>query len=551
MQTTSQSDHTRPRCSSHMFFVPDKALLSYLLAPLSFLRLPVARLLSLCTAMPALTDFHVCQSVCGGWQGMLPSRSPYSTIISANLMANSSLRCIHPIPEEDTIILIFARLSTLLYTGPGTAHNAAFVETTSGLTVLLTRTWAVALFRGELHNLPGISYLIGEENLQHNIGEYIEGAGGSSTQLCRLVIKHIDFLVTHKFSDVILFHLHAIILFVCRLCDKDQLFAALLDVGLARSLTAVAVLLATPHVEFDAEFEVEQGLTYCFHFMTTAMAQARSGDYSLDMLKGGILPLIVTLGQSNRFPSKVNAFLHQILPNAMVHYAFVTEFKVRLATLPELPDASGSCGRIAPKFRFRRCGACAKRKYCSRECQSVDWHDADHRSVCTLQLLSPDPATSRERGFFRTILHRQYQKIKFHILRAQLEFLVTHPGADFYMVFLHERTPPLFQILSIEGPQVPGQPPRPTDAAWVDAVARARRSKGQMEVHLLKIAEGEGQRERIVTLRSDSTAIYDGLRILAAGIPPGADLAALAGEIAEDITQLMQDTQDVVQVHCH
>ncbi|KAJ7181499.1 hypothetical protein C8R43DRAFT_1170420 [Mycena crocata] len=499
--------------------------------------------------------------------------------------------CIHPTPVEDTVLLIFSRLSTLLYTGTGKARSLALIETTSGLRVLLTRTLALALSRADLYHLNSIAYFIGEDTLQHDMDEYIEGAGGSFTQLCHLVIKYIDFLVTQKFTDVIFFHLRRITLFLWRLRDKDQrLFTTLLDVGLTRALTAVATLFAMQDaVQFD---NLEQGLVYCFHFMTGAMTEKRGARYALDMLKGGILPLLITLGRKNLLPFQAEGVLRQILPNAMMHYAFVAKLKISLAAVTKFSSSITSedpatspflehwrffwhyaqetvatldwyhspefltlqacdnmeCGMLAPKFRFRCCGACKTRKYCSRECQSSDWRDDDHRSVCSL--LQHLESTPRERGFFRAILHRQYQKIKSQILQAQLEFLILYGGADFYTEFLYDHVPLKVNVLPVDGPLSPGQTPRPSDAAWMDAVSRARRSRGRMEVHLVKIRDGDRQGERILTMRSNSSAIYDGLREMAAKIPQDTNLATLARELATDIAQLMEDTQDVVQIHC-
>ncbi|KAJ7189203.1 hypothetical protein C8R46DRAFT_1056805, partial [Mycena filopes] len=92
------------------------------------------------------------------------------------------------------------------------------------------------------------------------------------------------------------------------------------------------------------------------------------------------------------------------------------------------------CGLIAPKSRFRRCGGCQIRWFCSRECQALDWKQDGHRDACASLSIAtwPDHARSRDRGFMRVIVHRAYLTSRTAILLHQLKFMHQHPGTPFY-----------------------------------------------------------------------------------------------------------------------
>ncbi|KAJ7633617.1 hypothetical protein DFH06DRAFT_1337110 [Mycena polygramma] len=309
-------------------------------------------------------------------------------------------------------------------------------------------------------------------------------------------------------------------LFTSKLSETLHLLTALLDCGLAFTLARLLTVLTRPELKYDPKIIID----YCFPILHSATHDVRGFRWLLEMLKGGILPAIVTMSERDRYDT-ANALLGIYFPAAMVSYRLVRELEQSLLAVGALPSAHNvpfhiaddwqifrdvaqhrigtrqffdspgnvsfracdnmECSIILPKFRFRRCSDRRRRIYCSRECQAVDWQDASHRTICPgLRASGPDPATSRGRAFMGAVLHRIYEERKIQILLDQIKFMVENPETDFYLRFEVDGAAPMITVRALESLERKGGALLPgpnTDSLWDDYVARARRSCGKME----------------------------------------------------------------------
>ncbi|KAJ6468504.1 hypothetical protein C8R47DRAFT_1151477 [Mycena vitilis] len=464
------------------------------------------------------------------------------------------------------------------------------ISATPNVRSLLTRLWVVSVADGNVDDLPGITYFIRNETFDSpsHLEEFAEGAGGTLADLCSLVVRHIDFLTSDPSSFNDAFFLQGIMLFTSKLSETPHLLTALLDCGLAFALARLLTIITRPELKYDAKIIID----YCFPILHSAIHDARGFRWLLEMLKGGIIPAIVTMSEQDRYDT-ANALLRIYFPAAMVSYRLVHALKQCLLAVGPLPSAHNvpfhiaddwkifrdvaqhristmqsfespehlsfracdnmECSIILPKFRFRRCSDCRRRVYCSRECQAVDWQDARHRTICPgLRASGADPATSRGRAFMVAVLHRIYEERKTQILLDQIKFMIENPETDFYLRFEVVGAGTTITVCALESLERKGcalLPGPDTDPLWNDYVARAKRSCGKMELHLLSVPEGAAWRSRIMPLRSSSSGIHDGLREIARW-PAWTDFATVLGHITQEIENLLLKEADIVQIHC-
>ncbi|KAJ6556645.1 hypothetical protein DFH09DRAFT_1365618 [Mycena vulgaris] len=195
------------------------------------------------------------------------------------------------------------------------------------------------------------------------------------------------------------------------------------------------------------------------------------------------------------------------------------------------------CGKIQKKRELLRCSSCQAHYYCGAECQGIDWRDG-HREACghlrRLQLSAPDDLRKRKRSFVRAMLHADYIAYKAAILRAQVEFMLAHPGESCYVAFKYYNN---FEFRVC--------PARELDPRWAYLVDRAVRSEGRIELHMVAAWEDvDEDPPHWFPLQSDAGAMQAGLRRIAADLEDATSL-----EMDEAVAALITATQDVVQIH--
>lgn len=140
----------------------------------------------------------------------------------------------------------------------------------------------------------------------------------------------------------------------------------------------------------------------------------------------------------------------------------------------------------------------------------------------------------------RALLHHAYESHRPDLLLSQLSFI--GKDIEFYTIYDYGIVPPKFQVLPLSHPVCSSRNP-----LWVDAVARASRSEGRMEIHGISLLDGSF---RIIPLRSSRPDIYTGLRQIARDIPPGADVVSPSAELKDKIEVLLKEASEVIQIHC-
>ncbi|KAJ7142291.1 hypothetical protein C8R44DRAFT_846395 [Mycena epipterygia] len=179
---------------------------------------------------------------------------------------------------------------------------------------------------------------------------------------------------------------------------------------------------------------------------------------------------------------------------------------------------------IGLKSQFRRCGSCQSMYYCSAECQTADWTSGGHRATChhlrSIRLREP-PLSTRERSFFRALLHHDYEAAKPGILRQQVLAWTKNPAATLYTSFDYSAGAVVVRVSPIPGSGDNGNAEaRDWAVLWKDYRERAARSGGKMELHLLVTDEGNTSRRRLFVMRSATGGVDEAKKRIVAGRMP-------------------------------
>jgi type IV secretory pathway TrbF-like protein len=122
-------------------------------------------------------------------------------------------------------------------------------------------------------------------------------------------------------------------------------------------------------------------------------------------------------------------------------------------------------------------------------------------------------------------------------------FLHHFPAGQFYLLFDYTQGFDRPQVRSVDAPPDPN-PSQASARQWADQVARAARSRGRLDLVVVLVADGARISRCMVPVRSPTSALHDGVRQIAARIPPGADLEALKSQIYGDVSVLLQEQGD-------
>lgn len=82
------------------------------------------------------------------------------------------------------------------------------------------------------------------------------------------------------------------------------------------------------------------------------------------------------------------------------------------------------------------------------------------------------------------------------------------------------------------------------DVLWDEHVARAARSGGRMELHLMVVIEGNRMRRMMFPQRSDTSAFHDELIRILNEVPPDSE-----AQDESEIGKLWEATENLIQIH--
>ncbi|KAF7296778.1 MYND-type domain-containing protein [Mycena indigotica] len=196
-----------------------------------------------------------------------------------------------------------------------------------------------------------------------------------------------------------------------------------------------------------------------------------------------------------------------------------------------LAAALQQCSRIKTRDEFKRCSGCYLRIYCSKACQTVDWREGNHRSICAAtktEYTRPDVHaifSKPQLAMFRLSLHSFYTDniLEVHTFNSTLreetvqQQLLASPNSDPRPVMLNiisfrDGVPQINQLairsaLTLE-PDARKALLRdiPTLDDWID---RARRSNGRMLLHIMVVPIGVFKHALIFPLRMNMAFLED------------------------------------------
>ncbi|KAJ7453849.1 hypothetical protein FB451DRAFT_1185135 [Mycena latifolia] len=159
----------------------------------------------------------------------------------------------------------------------------------------------------------------------------------------------------------------------------------------------------------------------------------------------------------------------------------------------EFAVASGMLGSpVAKEWEvfsagFKCCATYQSANYCSKECQALDGKQG-HREY-------PEPLTTREKSFMRTLLSAEYRGRMSEVCCRQAIFMHENPGEAFFTVFVFTARGVEIKICR-QGALTSGE----FDVTMPPMFTHVARSGWRMEVHVMCVYEGEDGVLRIARL---------------------------------------------------
>ncbi|KAJ6498229.1 hypothetical protein DFH09DRAFT_1376205 [Mycena vulgaris] len=444
---------------------------------------------------------------------------------------------------------------TTMFSLSNDAETADLINTTPRVRVFFTKGWAAALEGGKISDqLSGDICHFLLQRLQlggpNIMAEVIEGAGGSLDHLAPIIVKHIRHFVPHRdyrMSNEDGFGVLAVFKLLENAGIREKpLNEALAAHGMVGCITTVlCALCGSPPIIIT-----EQMIPLSFTVLVTSMAKFPSFPCVKEALDAGLLRGIV-LSASRHMPILRIPLLHllrDILPASLTYHSvlcslsaaldeanlhtspafrtspsftvwtdFVALASQRLEVLKQHDSGALAlrracdnleCDAILMDDALRRCTACQSAFYCSQPCQAADWK-AGHRKLCAF----PGNAhhkdcphlSAEDRAFVRALLHHDYEASRADILARQIQFARAQPqpGALGFVTFDYSAGALALAV----GPANAG----------ADFGARAARSDGRVELHVMVVSEGMGRkRGTVFPMRSSSAAVHEGVAAFAA-----------------------------------
>ncbi|KAF8143692.1 hypothetical protein K438DRAFT_1875536 [Mycena galopus ATCC 62051] len=382
-----------------------------------------------------------------------------------------------------------------------------------------------------------------------NLQVLIDGAG-SIPEFASLLVKHIRCAVPHR-QYTLNPHDGFALLAVFALLQGTDLFHGplrepLVANGIVECLTVVLHALCGPEMLLT-----EQLIPMCFGILYPSLSTFPGFPWLKQALDNGLLrALVLCAGRRERIlQTPLHWFLREPLLEMLVYHSvlsslrpvfdeakslanspgfrsseyarewdkFVTLATERLAVMERYDSGelgalracdNVDCSAMKKDDALLRCTACRNAFYCSKECQAVDW-TSGHRKLCKnpfnrIQEKCPQ-LTFRDRDFLRALVHSDYLAGRDNVLAMQVRFLRGNPDAPFIVRFDYRKG-----FVSIDTGELPGE--------MVEYAARAARSEGRVELHMVVVNEGTGRsRVHVIPLRSADGRVLDELKAMARG----------------------------------
>ncbi|KAJ7670713.1 hypothetical protein DFH06DRAFT_1468488 [Mycena polygramma] len=336
----------------------------------------------------------------------------------------------------------------------------------------------------EVHGFRSKDGPITEPHHISHIEELAEGASGMD-QLAQLIVDHINLRPTdpsHRRDSLV-----GALVFI-RHTKLRGLFLPgyFWSAGIARALIEAVLAIAAIDMEHLTNL-----LEMCFD--TIRWAIQGNMHHLQTAIRHGLLDAIALCCKADRDVETMREILNRDLSNCtQCEWRSFLDLVDERGVFLNLFDSvdytiSRACDNLEDKARFQRCGGCLQTYYCGEACQRADWRVGGHREACGLKADNRAMRT-RDRDFLRALLHRDYLQEKPSILAFQVEFLVTRPGEQCYVLFDYTCGRPDIRVSPCAG--VSGPRSIEMNAYNRRQLARAAQSDGRLILHRAHISFG-------------------------------------------------------------
>jgi hypothetical protein len=261
------------------------------------------------------------------------------------------------------------------------------IYATTGVRDLITRGWVFFLDNQSSPDVDFTSvcrFILEDTVSPINIDGIMMGSGGSITELARLFVAHLTFVIPSPDSPVPAdapLLLRGVIRLLREINYRNELWnAALLAQGIIESLICTIRALAVSSIE-----GTEQMLDDCFTTLIRTLVVPNRHQYIIDALKAGLLPAIVL---SHSFTVGAKFCLTVALPRAMVYYSVLKQLATELHQVKDLAETARFRASETFESWTNFLDLVDTRFKVMRRYDSGDWlsgRNCDNLNVCTLR----------------------------------------------------------------------------------------------------------------------------------------------------------------------
>ncbi|KAK6974577.1 hypothetical protein R3P38DRAFT_2668309 [Favolaschia claudopus] len=173
------------------------------------------------------------------------------------------------------------------------------------------------------------------------------------------------------------------------------------------------------------------------------------------------------------------------------------------------------CAEAKAKSALKVCGGCKISRYCSRECQAVDWRDA-HRQVCPIlssRRKTDASMSARDKWFFEVLVHEDYGSQGKKIAAKYLQFALNYPDQVPYTLFDYSSGHPKVEVGAL----------KEMDPSFSNEEAAMITCCDRVLFHLIKVSDGGNENPDIwllpVRFGAQTPNFVSGLRKIVARGP--------------------------------
>ncbi|KAJ7231115.1 hypothetical protein C8J57DRAFT_1581256 [Mycena rebaudengoi] len=465
---------------------------------------------------------------------------------------------------------MYVQMSGVIFTLGYDEGTVNLIRATPGVRTVLTRAWVLGVSIGDTgEGTLGaigqyIRVMVTDVCQAAHFAEFVEGAGGTTSDLASLLVDHILLAVRSPPSQITEAFLAGAITFLHFTHEPEGPFttADLISHRMIDALLKAIHVLVLPALHHISSSTLKVSLT----LLVGLLCHPPGYTWIRDALRSGLLRAVISCpAQDKTCRRLIEHVLQVLLPGGLMYYHVVKQINQELQAVTELAaapvfvaspifsdwqnlvtlaEARGAilkdyeiehppamracdrseCGQIFHRNRVRACSSCLS-IYCSVECQMLDWRNG-HRERCmrlkSTRLRRPVLLSARERSFMRVLFHAHFRMHRPTVSLFQIEWMYAHPGEPFYTLFDYTE-PSGVCIEVLPHSQFPADE---LDIEWPDIVSRVAKSRGRMDIHVMCVTKGDKKRYMLVPLRSNSSRMHDGLRRIVREIPAGTDIMA-------------------------